>query len=91
MGLIRLVKTVPSFRPSPQDPDRVLRRDRRELMHGPRAFSTLRVPAGPGRILLSGSRPSVAPRIEDIRDPDDRNLRLSLVTRARIWQGGGPQ
>lgn len=73
-------------RPAPQNPARVLLADLFAVMRSPRIGAT-----APRPILTSGNRPYTAPRIEDVRNPDDRNLRAVLVARARaIRQSGVP-
>lgn len=75
-----IVRVLAGPRPSPQNPDRVLREDLRAQV-----WSPMRVRTTLAQTHRSDPRrPHVAPRIEDIRNPDDRRLRYTLVNRARL-------
>ena len=80
------LRGIPLHRPSPQEVERLRRRHLFDEILGPRA--ALLAPQGRRTYVLT-NRPSVAPRLEDVRNPDDRALRRSLVARAQAFTGQG--
>lgn len=83
MGLFAAFRSQARPRPSPQrDPAPALLEELRELTRGARAFAV--EPRRAMTTYLDTRRPSVAPRIEEITNPDDRALRRSLVLRGHI-------